>query len=134
MHCYFSGFSVTCDDVTGSVEKEVNLTCSVSLQKTDCCIRKYMFQYTEIYNDSTICMKKLPNDSCAQRNSFTCSYTQTTATTQQFRFFLQTTCEVKTTRFTVDIPGLYIILQEHRKLLFSIFITSNLLPINYISV
>ncbi len=134
MHCYFSGFSVICDDVTGSVEKEVNLTCSVSLLITDCCIIKYMFQYPTIYNDSVICMKKLPNDSCAQRNSFTCSYTPTTAITQPFSFFLQTTCGAKTTRFTLNIPGLYIILQEHRKLLFSIFITSNLLPINYISV
>ncbi len=112
MHCYFSGFSVICDDVTGSVEKEVNLTCSVSLQITDCCIIKYMFQYPEIYKDSTICRKELPPDSCAQRNSFTCSYTPTTAITQQFRFFLQTTCGRKTTRFTLNIPGLYIILQE----------------------
>ncbi len=111
MHCYFSDISVICDDVTGSVEKEVNLTCSVSLQITDCCIIKYMFQYPEIYNDS-ICRKELPNDSCAQRNSFTCSYTPTTAITQPFRFFLQTPCGINTTKFTLNIPGLCIILQE----------------------
>ncbi len=132
--CYFSDISVICDDVTGSVGKEVNLTCSVSLLITDCCIIMYRFQYPEIYNDSAICKKELPPDSCAQRNSFTCSYTPTTAITQPFRFFLQTTCGRNTTKFTLNIPGLCIILQENRKLLFSIFITSNLLPINYISV
>ncbi len=113
MHCYFSGFSVICDNVTGSVGKEVNLTCSVSLLNTDCCIEMYKFLYPEIYNDSVICRKELPNDSCAQRNSFTCSYTPTTATTQQFSFFLQTTCGAETTRFTLNIPGLCIILQEY---------------------
>ncbi len=103
--CYFSDISVICD-VTGSVGKEVNLTCSVSLQNTDCCIRKYMFQYPEIYNDSVICKKELPRDSCAQRNSFTCSYTPTTAITQQFRFFLQTACGAKRTEFIVDVTGI----------------------------
>ncbi len=126
MHCYFSGFSVICDNVTGSVGKEVNLTCSVSLQITDCCIIMYKF------NELVICPQS--EYSCAQRNSFTCHYTPTTAMTEPFRFFLQTTCGAKTTQFTLNIPGLCIILQEHRKLLFSIFITSNLLPINYISV
>ncbi len=104
MHCYFSDISVICDNVTGSVEKEVNLTCSVSLQKTDCCIIMYKF------NELVICSQ--PEYSCAQRNSFTCSYTPTTAMTEQFRFFLQTTCGAKTTEFTLNIPGLYIILQE----------------------
>ncbi len=110
MHCYFSDISVICDNVTGSVEKEVNLTCSVSLLITDCCIIMYKFHYPESLNELVICSQS--EYSCAQRNSFTCSYTPTTAMTQQFRFFLQTTCGAKTTQFTLNIPGLYIILQE----------------------
>ncbi len=105
IHCYFSDVSVSCENVTGSVGKEVNLTCSVSLQKTDCCIRKYMFKYPESFNDSEICRKELPKESCEQRNSFTCRYTPTTAVTAQFRFFVQPTCGSKRAEFTVDIPG-----------------------------
>ncbi|KTF73084.1 hypothetical protein cypCar_00043618 [Cyprinus carpio] len=94
---------VSCDDVTGSVGKEVTLTCSAFLQITECCIIMYKFQYPEIFNDSAICRQYFPYDPCEQRNSFTCSYTPTTAMTEQFRFFVLTMCGVKVTEFTVDI-------------------------------
>ncbi|XP_058650032.1 uncharacterized protein LOC131551255 isoform X2 [Onychostoma macrolepis] len=93
--------SVTCDDVIGSVGKEVNLTCSVSQQCIKCCIK--MFKYTEIYIDSDICKQVVPEGSCEQRSSLTCRYTPTTALTAKFKFFLQPTCAAKTTEFTVNI-------------------------------
>ncbi|XP_026079082.1 uncharacterized protein LOC113056516 [Carassius auratus] len=96
-------FSVSCDDVTGSVGKEVTLTCRVSLQRNDCCVAIYMFQYPEIYNDSAICTQELPEDPCEQRSIFTCNYTPTTAMTEKFIFSLQTECGMKRTKFTVNI-------------------------------
>ncbi|XP_026111514.1 uncharacterized protein LOC113088270 [Carassius auratus] len=84
--------SVSCYDVTGSVRKEVNLSCSVSLKINECCITKYKFQYPEIFNDSSICRQDVSVNSCEQRNSFTCRYTPTTEMKEQFRFFVQTTC------------------------------------------
>ncbi|KAF4106305.1 hypothetical protein G5714_012295 [Onychostoma macrolepis] len=94
---------LSCENVTGSVGKEVNLTCSVSLPDTDCCIEMYKFQYPESINDSAICKKAPPEQSREQRNSFTCRYTPTTAMREQFRFFVQTTCGQKGTVFTMDI-------------------------------
>ncbi len=102
IHCYFSDINVTCDNVTGSVGKEVNLTCKVSLPNTDCCIEKYTFKYPK----ESICKEVFPRSSCEQRNNIiTCSYTPTTAMTEQFRFILQPTCGQKTTEFTVNITG-----------------------------
>ncbi|XP_042591940.1 uncharacterized protein LOC122139290 [Cyprinus carpio] len=86
---------VSCENVTGSVGKEVTLTCNVSLQSRDCSTEMGMFRYP---NDSVICKQKLPKDS-----SFTCRYTTTTAMTEKFSFFVQTKCGVKQTEFTVDI-------------------------------
>ncbi len=103
--CYFSDFIVSCDNVTGSVGNEGTFTCRVSLQRTDCCIQIYKFQYPNRYNDSAICKEEFPVNSCEQRNSFTCPYTPSTAMTEQFRIFLQTTCGVNITEFTVNIPG-----------------------------
>ncbi|KTG04204.1 hypothetical protein cypCar_00038911 [Cyprinus carpio] len=100
---YDDDFIVSCQNVTGSMRKEVTLTCSVSLQITECCIIKYKFQYPEIYKDSAICRQDVPVNSCEQRNSFTCSYTPTTAMTEQFRFFVQTKCGVKGGEFAVNI-------------------------------
>ncbi|KTG04205.1 hypothetical protein cypCar_00046542, partial [Cyprinus carpio] len=97
---------VSCDDVTGSVGREVNLTCSVSLQNIECCIVRYLFKYPEIFIDSTIC-QDVPVNSCEQRNSFTCRYTPTTAMKEQFSFFVQTKCVVKRTEFTVDTSEKY---------------------------
>ncbi len=102
IHCYFSDINLSCDNVSGFVEKEVNLTCKVLLPNTDCCITKYKFQHP---NDSTICKEVFPEGSCEQRNIITCRYTPTTATTERFRFFVQTTCGQKTTEFTVNIAG-----------------------------
>ncbi|XP_026111505.1 uncharacterized protein LOC113088266 isoform X1 [Carassius auratus] len=94
--------SVSCDYVTGSVGKEVTLSCSVSLKITECCFIKYKFQYPEIFNDSSICQDVSVN-SCEQRNSFTCRYTPTTAMTEQFRFFVSTTCGWGKSKFSVNI-------------------------------
>ncbi|XP_039521340.1 uncharacterized protein LOC120474784 isoform X2 [Pimephales promelas] len=94
--------SVNCEDVTGTVSEEVTLTCSVSLKKSGCCFTVYKFLYPERYNDPTIC-KEFPQDSCEQRNSFTCRFTPTTAMKEQFRFFIQPVCGGKTTQFTVNI-------------------------------
>ncbi|XP_026111510.1 uncharacterized protein LOC113088269 isoform X2 [Carassius auratus] len=94
--------SVSCDYVTGSVGKEVTLSCSVSLKITGCCITKYKFLYPEIFNDSSIC-QDVSKNSCEQRNSFTCHYTPTTVMTEQFRFFVQTTCGAGQSKFSVNI-------------------------------
>ncbi len=102
IHCFFSDFIVSCDDVTGSVGNEVTFACRVSLQPNECCIQMYKFKYP---NHSAICKEEFPLNPCEQRNSFTCRYTPTTAMTEQFRIFVQTTCGVKTTEFTVNIPG-----------------------------
>jgi len=96
--------SVNCEDVTGTVRKEVTFTCSVSLKKSECCFTVYKFLYPERYNDPTIC-KEFPQDSCEQRNSFTCRFTPTTVMTEQFRFFIVTDCGWERTEFTVDITG-----------------------------
>ncbi|XP_050957827.1 uncharacterized protein LOC127158925 isoform X1 [Labeo rohita] len=93
---------VSCDEVTGFVGKEVTFNCSISLQGTSCCVLMYMFQYP---NDSVICKEKAPVNPCKQRNSFTCSYTPTTAMTEQFRIFVQTPCGTEISKFTVDITG-----------------------------
>ncbi|XP_048036088.1 uncharacterized protein LOC125261576 isoform X2 [Megalobrama amblycephala] len=101
------GCSVSCKNVT--VGKEANLTCSVSQNCSECCIEKYKFYYTENYNDNkVICRQELPLGSCEQRNNFTCRYTPTKAMTGRFRFYVQTTCGLKLTVFTVDIT-------EHNK-------------------
>ncbi len=103
IHCYFSDINLSCDDVTGSVRKEVNLTCKVSLPN-DCYFDKYKFRYP---NDSTICKEEFPKELHEQRNSFiTCSYTPTTAMTERFRFFVLTTCGHETTEFTVNTKGM----------------------------
>ncbi|XP_039521347.1 uncharacterized protein LOC120474786 isoform X4 [Pimephales promelas] len=94
--------SVSCEDGTGTVRKEVTFTCSVSLKKSGCCFTVYKFLYPERYNDPTIC-KEFPQDSCEQRNSFTCRFTPTTVMTEQFRFFIVTECGWERTEFTVDI-------------------------------
>ncbi|XP_026111565.1 uncharacterized protein LOC113088587 [Carassius auratus] len=100
---YDEGISVSCYNVTGSVGKEVTLTCSVSLNITGCCIIKYRFLYPEIFNDSSICRQYVSVNSCEQRNSFTCRYTPTTAMKEQFRFFVQTTCgSAKAEIFTLN--------------------------------
>ncbi|QAU55016.1 membrane protein ORF131 [Cyprinid herpesvirus 3] len=103
IHCYISDISVSCDDVTGSVGKEVTLTCNISLQCPDCSIKKCKFRSP---TDSVICEQELLNDSCEQSNSFTCRYTTTTAMTEKFSFFVQTKCGMKQTEFTVDISGM----------------------------
>ncbi|XP_050956709.1 uncharacterized protein LOC127157487 [Labeo rohita] len=90
--------SVSCDDVTGSVKKEVTLTCSVSLQKNKCCIKNNKFQY----KNSTMCPQVLPEHSCEQRKIFTCSYTPPTAMTEKFTFFVQASCGWKKPEFTVN--------------------------------
>ncbi|CAM4712090.1 unnamed protein product [Leuciscus chuanchicus] len=100
--------SVRCENVTGTVGEEVTLTCSVSLNKSECCILLYKFQYPEKYNDSEICREEFPQDSCEQRNSFTCSFNSTTAMTGEFRFFVQATCGSKITEFTVNITVSYV--------------------------
>nr|AJK93611.1 ORF131 [Cyprinid herpesvirus 3] len=97
--------SVSCDDVTGSVGKEVTLTCNISLQCPDCSIKKCKFRSP---TDSVICEQELLNDSCEQSNSFTCRYTTTTAMTEKFSFFVQTKCGMKQTEFTVDISDITI--------------------------
>ncbi|KTG47281.1 hypothetical protein cypCar_00046000, partial [Cyprinus carpio] len=89
--------SVSCEDVTGSVGKEVNLTCSVILLINKCCIKNYMFEY----KDSKICRQVL-RESCERRKSVTCSYTPTTTVTEKFSFFVQASCGWKKLSFTVD--------------------------------
>ncbi|XP_026078014.1 uncharacterized protein LOC113055856 isoform X3 [Carassius auratus] len=87
--------SVSCQNVTGPVGKEVNLSCDVSLQRKDCCITKYKFHNPEIYNDASICLQYVSVNSCKQRNSFTCPYTPPIVMTEQFKFFVQTTCGMR---------------------------------------
>ncbi|XP_016314958.1 uncharacterized protein LOC107667752 [Sinocyclocheilus anshuiensis] len=96
-------FNVRCDGVTGSVGKEVHLTCRVS--GVQCCIQMCKFRYPKSYKDSTICKEEPPVNSCDQRNSFTCRYTPNTTMTEKFSFFVQTNCGTETTEFTVDIAG-----------------------------
>ncbi|XP_051769735.1 uncharacterized protein LOC127523260 [Ctenopharyngodon idella] len=98
--------SISCKNVTGTVCEEVTFICSVSLKHSECCIARYKFKYPEKYKDSTVCKQDLPEGSCEQRNNFTCRYTPTTAMTEKFRFFVQTTCGIKRTEFTVNITGL----------------------------
>ncbi|XP_058650350.1 uncharacterized protein LOC131551415 isoform X2 [Onychostoma macrolepis] len=100
-------FSVTCQNVTGSVGKQATFTCKIH-RSAKCCIVMYKFQYPESYKDSTIRKEEFTVNSCEERNSFTCRFTPTTAKTEQFRFFVQTKCGVKRTEFTVDITGYYI--------------------------
>ncbi|KAK7122266.1 hypothetical protein R3I94_019403 [Phoxinus phoxinus] len=94
--------SVRCEDVTGTVDEEVTFSCSVSVKESGCCIFMHTFLYPEKYTDSC---KEVPRDSCEQRNSFTCSFSSTTAMTGQFRFFVQAKCAAKTTEFTVNITA-----------------------------
>ncbi|XP_016371794.1 uncharacterized protein LOC107711325 isoform X2 [Sinocyclocheilus rhinocerous] len=105
-------FSVSCDDVTGFVGKKVNLTCRVSQQCAEYCFKMYKFQYPKSFNDSTICKQEPPVNSCDQSNSFTCSYTPSTAMTEKFSFFAQANCGMETTEFTVDIADSSLIKAE----------------------
>ncbi|ROI82020.1 hypothetical protein DPX16_22255 [Anabarilius grahami] len=93
--------SVSCKNVTGTVGEEITLICNVSQKCSESCITLYKFYYPEIYNDS-ICKQ---NNSCEQRNSFTCRYTPTTVMTGKHGFFLQTQKAVEITEFTVNITG-----------------------------
>ncbi|KAK7135089.1 hypothetical protein R3I93_018254 [Phoxinus phoxinus] len=95
--------SVRCEDVTGTVDQEVTLACSVSLKKSECCITLFKFQYPEKYNNSEICREEFPLDSCEQRNSSTCRLSSNKAMTGQFTFFMQTNCQPTQTQFTVNI-------------------------------
>ncbi|XP_026104328.1 uncharacterized protein LOC113075883 isoform X3 [Carassius auratus] len=101
--------SVSCENVTGSVGEEVNLHCSVSLM-CPCSIKKYKFQYLK---DPAICTTESPKDSCKQSNILTCRYTPTTAITGKFSFFVQTTCGMNTTEFTVEITESFIFNETH---------------------
>ncbi len=103
MHYYFSDFSPSCEDVSGFVGKEVNLTCKVSRLINNCCIITYMIKCPDIKNDTATCKKVT---SCEQSKSFTCSYTPTTAMTENCSLFVQTTCGTKSTKFTVNIAGI----------------------------
>ncbi|KAI7796711.1 hypothetical protein IRJ41_004710 [Triplophysa rosa] len=94
-------FNLTCEDVTGHVGVELNLTCRVSDQRGTCCVKMYKLMNTAD-NDTTIC-KELKNNSCLHRMNFTCAYTANSNMTTQFKFFLQTTCGRKTAEFTVNI-------------------------------
>ncbi|XDV44067.1 hypothetical protein PO909_012418 [Leuciscus waleckii] len=107
--------SVSCENVTGTVGEVVTFTCSVSLNKSECCILLYKFQYPEKYNDSEICREEFPQDSCEQRNSFTCSFNSTTVMTGEFRFFVQATCGSKITEFTVNITESTSIIEEKQR-------------------
>ncbi|XDV44074.1 hypothetical protein PO909_012423, partial [Leuciscus waleckii] len=95
--------SVSCENVTGTVSEEVTFTCSVSLKKSECCIKSYKFQYPKKYNYSEICREEFPLDPCEQRNSFTCSFNSTTVMTEQIRFFIQINQGWRSAEFTVDI-------------------------------
>ncbi|KAK9965928.1 hypothetical protein ABG768_004990 [Culter alburnus] len=92
--------SVTCMNVTETVGKEVNFTCSVSQKCSKSCIIRYKFYYPEKH-DIPICRKD-HLDSCEQKNNFTCSYTPTTEVMRQFRFFVQTMSGTLTTESTVN--------------------------------
>ncbi|KAK2876079.1 hypothetical protein Q8A67_020175 [Cirrhinus molitorella] len=97
-------FSVSCDDVTGTVGKEVTFICSISLQDPDCCVTLYKFPNPEGYDDSAaICKKEFLHNTCDSRNSIRCNYTPTTAMAVKFKFFVQAKCGVKSTEFTVNI-------------------------------
>ncbi|KAK2876077.1 hypothetical protein Q8A67_020173 [Cirrhinus molitorella] len=93
-------FSISCDDVTGSVGKEATFTCRILLQDTECCAEMYKFQYP---NNSEICKEESLVNSCDHSNSFTCRYTPTRAMIEKFRFFLQAKCGRKKTEFSVNI-------------------------------
>ncbi|XP_073684544.1 uncharacterized protein [Garra rufa] len=96
--------SASCDDVTGTVGKEVTFTCNISKECSECCIIMYKFQYPEIFNYSAICKEESPENTCEQRNSFTYRYTPTKAMTGKFRLFVQAKCGMKgNAEFTVVI-------------------------------
>ncbi|XP_050956701.1 uncharacterized protein LOC127157483 [Labeo rohita] len=97
------GCSVKCQNVTGFVGNEATFKCSVSLQRTECCIKLYKFQYPKGYDESAICKEGNLVNYCDHSYSFTCRYTPTTAMTEKFRFFVQTLCGMKTAEFPVDI-------------------------------
>ncbi|XP_051968974.1 uncharacterized protein LOC127633734 [Xyrauchen texanus] len=90
---------VTCQNVTGTVRESVTLSCNVSLLPKDCCITMYMFKK----DDKKICIKEFPVNSCERENSYTCVYNPKETMTTQFKFFIQATCGMKRTLFTVNI-------------------------------
>lgn len=97
--------SVSCDDVNGTVGKEVTLTCRVSEQCNEDCIQMFKFQYPENHKTPVIC-KESPNGVCEKRNFLTCSYTPDTAMKGIFSVFLQAKRSQKSAKFTVEISGL----------------------------
>lgn len=98
IHCHFSdGCSVSCDDVTGTVAKEVTFTCSVPQHCAECSIKTYKLQNPESYKDSITCNQELPN--------FTCRFTPTTEIKEKFKFFVQTQCGIYNPEFSVNIAG-----------------------------
>ncbi len=97
----FPDISVNCDGVTGSVGKEVTLTCSVSVPIENCCIKDSWFSY----DDLIIHREVVPEGSCEHSKSFTCRYAPTTTITEKYSFFVQASCGWNKTNFTVNTAG-----------------------------
>ncbi|XP_056325901.1 uncharacterized protein LOC130238812 [Danio aesculapii] len=97
------GCAVSCDNVTGTVGKEVIFTCRVSEQMAKCCVKLYKFFYPEIYNDSDIYRQKPHDKVCEKWSIFTCRYTPDKAMKETFRFFVQACSCADTAEFTVEI-------------------------------
>ncbi|NP_001314959.1 uncharacterized protein LOC100332446 precursor [Danio rerio] len=94
---------VRCNDVTGTVGKEMIFACSVCEQSTKCCVKLYKFQYPEKYNDSEICREGSVDGPCKKWSIFTCKYTPHTTMNETFRFFVQTAGAPERKQFTVNI-------------------------------
>lgn len=94
-------FNVSCDNVTGTVGKEVILTCSIS-QCNEAQFKKYKFLYPESFRESEICTTEL-NNSCKDLNNVTCRYTSNTTQTGLFEFFLQAQASHRKATFIVNI-------------------------------
>ncbi|XP_051530880.1 uncharacterized protein LOC127427355 [Myxocyprinus asiaticus] len=98
----FEKCAVTCEDVTGTVGKDLTLTCSVSWKCSKCCTKIYKFTETENENSKEICRQEFL-DSCDQWTNFTCPYTPKVTMATKFRFCLQTQNGMRTVEFSVNI-------------------------------
>ncbi|XP_043087005.1 uncharacterized protein LOC122333456 isoform X2 [Puntigrus tetrazona] len=96
--------TISCADVTGAVHEALTLTCRILLNHTkhavQCCIKSYMFKDQK---GTGIYKKELPIKTCEREINATCVYTPRENRTADFTIFVQTSCETKTTIFTVNV-------------------------------
>ncbi|KAI7797047.1 hypothetical protein IRJ41_011792 [Triplophysa rosa] len=90
-----------CEDVTGHVGVELNLTCRVSYKHNTNCMMMYKFMNKD--KDTRICRENFKSVPCEQLTSISCPYTANEVMITTFKVIIQTKDGTKSAEFTVNI-------------------------------